>query len=102
MYVNYLPGTLIWNDLVLHTQSCDCRQADKLCDDYVQLEISKAPSSLMAYHKRSMCSPHRRGRTSKSSSLSSKPHKHKKKKRRRHYSEDEDEEDDTEDSDYVV
>ncbi|KAK2173736.1 hypothetical protein NP493_851g01039 [Ridgeia piscesae] len=57
-------------------------KTDKLCDDYVQVEIRKAPSSLMAYHKRSMSSHHRHGRTSKSSSLSSKPHKHKKKKRR--------------------
>ncbi|KAI0209445.1 Nipped-B-like protein [Lamellibrachia satsuma] len=72
-------------------------------------EIPKAPSSLMAYHKRSMSSHHRRGRQSKSSthggsssSSSSKPHKHKKKKRRRHYSEDDDDEDDSEDSDYVA
>ena len=94
--------TLIWNDLILHTQSCDCRQTDKLCDDYVQVEIRKAPSSLMAYYKRSMSSHHRHGRTSKSSSLNSKPHKHKKKKRRWHYSEDDDEEDDSKDNDYVV
>ena len=72
------------------------------CDDYVQVEIPKAPSSLMAYHKRSMSSHYRRGRTSKSSPHSSKTHKHKKKKRPQHYIEDDDEEDDSEDSDYVM